>query len=160
MTTARIISRTEGIDANLKKFNLDAILIPTEGQSRILRQVFAHSKQHPGYAPTPAALAGYPIVTGMHYDFRCITLAQNIFLVPLGFYPDNTLPVRTPGNPTLSKAPGVPFGLSFTGMAWTEHKLLGFAYAYEQATNHRLRRRAYEEAIPKTQLMDVIPLVE
>ena len=96
----------------------------------------------------------------MHYDFRCITLAQNIFLVPLGFYPDNTLPVRTPGNPTLSKAPGVPFGLSFTGMAWTEHKLLGFAYAYEQATNHRLRRRAYEEAIPKTQLMDLISLVE
>ena len=69
LTKARILSRTKGIDANFKKFDLDAILIPTEGQVRILRQVFACSKYHLGFASTPAALAGYPIVTGIHHDF-------------------------------------------------------------------------------------------
>lgn len=76
--------------------------------------------------------------------------------VPLGFRPDNTIPTHAPRNPTLSKAAGVPFGLSFTGMAWTEYKLLGYAYAYEHATKHRLQRRAYEKATPKTQLIDII----
>ena len=33
--------------------------------------------------------------------------------------------------------PDYPLGLTFTGRAWTEHKLLRLAYAYEQATNLR-----------------------
>jgi amidase len=32
---------------------------------------------------------------------------------------------------------GLPVGLSFTGGAWSEPKLIGLAYAYEQATKHR-----------------------
>jgi amidase len=37
------------------------------------------------------------------------------------------------GKPT----PRYPIGLTFTGPAWSEHKLLRFAYAYEQASNMR-----------------------
>jgi amidase len=33
--------------------------------------------------------------------------------------------------------PDYPLGLTFTGRAWSEHKLLRLAYAYEQATNMR-----------------------
>jgi amidase len=33
--------------------------------------------------------------------------------------------------------PDYPLGLTFTGRAWSEHKLLRLAYAYEQATNLR-----------------------
>ena len=33
---------------------------------------------------------------------------------------------------------GLPVGLSFIGRAWSESKLIGFAYAYERATRHRL----------------------
>jgi amidase len=33
--------------------------------------------------------------------------------------------------------PDYPLGLTFTGLAWSEHKLLRLAYAYEQATNMR-----------------------
>ncbi|KAL8280372.1 hypothetical protein RQP46_007289 [Phenoliferia psychrophenolica] len=40
------IGRTRGIDAVLKKYNLDALVLPSEG-----------------YATAPAAIAGYPIVT-------------------------------------------------------------------------------------------------
>jgi amidase len=32
---------------------------------------------------------------------------------------------------------GLPVGLSFVGAAFTEAKLIGYAYAYEQATHHR-----------------------
>lgn len=50
----------------------------------------------------------------------------------------------------------MPFGISFMGTAYSEPSLIGFAYAYEQHTRTRLQRRAYPEATPKIQLIDVI----
>jgi len=44
-------------------------------------------------------------------------------------YPDITVP--------MGFISGLPVGISFFGPAWTEPKLLGIAYAYEQATKHR-----------------------
>ncbi|KAF8493345.1 amidase signature enzyme [Gautieria morchelliformis] len=73
------LGRTRGIDGTLKQFNLDALLIPTDG-----------------FTSTPAAIAGYPVVT-----------------VPLGFQPDSV--VATPANPTIANGPGIPFGISFMG---------------------------------------------
>jgi amidase len=115
------LGRTRGIDAALKAHNLDALVLPARG-----------------WTTTPAALAGYPIVT-----------------VPLGFYPDG-IAVEPAGPKTVWPAPGAPFGLSFLGTAWSEAKLVGYAYAYEQKTKTRLQRRAYPAAIPLTQLKDVI----
>ncbi|QRV99696.1 amidase [Ceratobasidium sp. AG-Ba] len=84
-----------------------------------------------------ASLAGYPMVT-----------------VPLGFLPDDT-PI-TPNPQLLFPAPGVPFGVAFIGRAYSEPDLIGFAYAYEQHTHTRLKRRAYTQAVPHTQIKDVI----
>ncbi|KAI0795623.1 amidase signature enzyme [Abortiporus biennis] len=92
----------------------------------------------PGFTTVPAAIAGYPIVT-----------------VPLGFYPENVT-IALAGPETVYPAPGVPFGLSFLGTAFSEFELIGFAFAYEQKTKTRLARKAFAEAIPKTQLKDVI----
>ncbi|EKM56725.1 uncharacterized protein PHACADRAFT_254013 [Phanerochaete carnosa HHB-10118-sp] len=92
----------------------------------------------PGFTTVPAAIAGYPIVT-----------------VPLGFYPENVT-IALAGPETVYPAPGVPFGLSFLGTAFSEFSLVGFAFAYEQETQTRLVRKAFAEAIPKTQLQDVI----
>ncbi|KAL5478256.1 hypothetical protein ACEPAI_2440 [Sanghuangporus weigelae] len=92
----------------------------------------------PGFTTVPAAIAGYPIVT-----------------VPLGFYPDNVT-IQSAGPLTVYPAPGVPFGLSFLGTAFSELKLVGFGFAYEQATKTRLARRAFPAAIPKTQLSDIV----
>ncbi|KAF8143819.1 amidase signature enzyme [Mycena galopus ATCC 62051] len=87
-----------------------------------------------------AGFVGYPIVT-----------------VPLGFLPNDTVPDTNGGADTpISTAPGLPFGLTFVGTAFSESKLLAFAYAYEQATQTRLNRTAYEAATPKTQLVDVV----
>ncbi|KAI0826093.1 amidase signature enzyme [Irpex lacteus] len=92
----------------------------------------------PGFTTVPAAIAGYPIVT-----------------VPLGFYPENVT-IALAGPETVYPAPGVPFGLSFLGTAFSEFELIGLAFAYEQKTKTRLARKAFAEAIPKTQLQDII----
>ncbi|KAG6856086.1 hypothetical protein H0H87_007526 [Tephrocybe sp. NHM501043] len=91
-----------------------------------------------GFTTTPAAIVGYPIVT-----------------VPLGFFSDNVT-IERAGPQTVYPAPGVPFGLSFLGTAFSEFDLIGFAYAYEQKTLVRLGRKAFEAAIPKTQLGDIV----
>ncbi|KAI0786931.1 amidase signature enzyme [Abortiporus biennis] len=113
------LGQTRGIDATLKQFNLDALVLTTSGASG------------------PAAIAGYPIVT-----------------VPLGFQPANT--TLSPAQPTRSMGPNMPFGISFMGTAFSEFQLISFAFAYEQATHTRLKQLAFPDAIPKTQLKDVI----
>ncbi|KAJ7432103.1 amidase signature domain-containing protein [Mycena galericulata] len=91
-----------------------------------------------GIITSPAAVVGYPIIT-----------------VPLGFLPDNVTIVSV-GPETVYPAPGVPFGLSFVGTAFSDFGLIGFGFAYEQETQTRLARKAFPAAIPKTQLKDVI----
>jgi amidase len=44
-------------------------------------------------------------------------------------YPNTTVP--------MGFVFGLPVGLSFMGLAWTESRLIGLAYAFEQATRHR-----------------------
>ncbi|OJT03693.1 hypothetical protein TRAPUB_5721 [Trametes pubescens] len=113
------LGATRGIDATLKAFNLDALLLPS------------------AVAPGPAAIAGYPIIS-----------------VPLGFLPPNT--TLAPAQPIRSSGPNQPFGIAFMGTAFSEFHLISFAFAYEQATHNRLKQLAFPEAIPKTQLADII----
>ena len=83
-----------------------------------------------------------------------LTRAQPRPPVPLGFLPADT--PLAPAAPTRARGPNQPFGLAFMGTAWTEFALLSYAYAYEQATQTRLRVRAFSEAVPRTQLADVV----
>ncbi|KAJ7720972.1 amidase signature enzyme [Mycena maculata] len=91
-----------------------------------------------GLTTVPAAVVGYPIIT-----------------VPLGFFPNNVT-IGSAGPETVYPAPGVPFGLSFLGTAFSDFDLIGFGYAYEQKTQTRLARKAFPAAVPTTQLQDVI----
>ncbi|KAI0357728.1 amidase signature enzyme [Trametes cingulata] len=113
------LGQTRGIDGALRAFKLDALLLPTD------------------IASSPAAIAGFPIVT-----------------VPLGFLPADT--PLSPAQPTRESGPNMPFGLSFLGTAFSEFELISFAFAYEQATHTRLKVRAFPAAIPKTQLADIV----
>ncbi|OAX42252.1 amidase signature enzyme [Rhizopogon vinicolor AM-OR11-026] len=92
-----------------------------------------------GVASEPAAIAAYPIIS-----------------VPLGFQSDTVEVSPNPPAPLHTQAPGLPFGIAFIGTAYSEFNLIGFAYAFEQATHARLKRRAYAEAIPVTQIKDVL----
>lgn len=82
-------------------------------------------------------------------------LSDCVSKVPLSFYPDNVT-VGSAGPLTVYPAPGVPFGLSFLGTAFSEFDLIGFAFAYEQKTQTRLARKAFPAAIPTTQLKDIV----
>ncbi|KAI0634590.1 amidase signature enzyme [Trametes polyzona] len=113
------LGATRGIDAALKNFKLNALILPTD------------------IASSPPAIAGFPIVS-----------------VPLGFLPPDT--PLSPAQPTRESGPNMPFGLAFLGTAFSEFELIGFAFAYEQATHTRLKVRAFPAAIPKTQLADVV----
>lgn len=73
----------------------------------------------------------------------------------MGFFPENTT-IQSIGPETVYPAPRVPIGLSFLGTAYSEMDLISYAFAYEQKTHTRLKRKAYAAAIPKTQLKDVI----
>jgi amidase len=57
------------------------------------------------------------------------------------FQGSSSTPAAVAGYPsitvTMGSAMGLPVGLSFVGPAWSEGKLLGLAYAYEQGTKHR-----------------------
>ena len=95
-----MLAGTQGIDAALKKYKLDALIAPTGGPAWITDWI--NGDHIGGGSSTPAAVAGYPDIT-----------------VPAGF------------------VHGLPIGLSFFGAAWSEPKLIGFAYAFEQATHAR-----------------------
>ncbi|ESK92785.1 glutamyl-trna amidotransferase subunit a [Moniliophthora roreri MCA 2997] len=111
----------------------------TKGIDAVLKEYNLDALVFPGIdSAIAAALAGYPIIT-----------------VPLSFYPDDT-PVTKTGPKTVYPAPGLPIGLSFIGLAFSEYDLLGYAYAFEQKTKTRLMRKAYPSAVPRTQLKDVI----
>ncbi len=104
------LSATEGIDAVMKQNNLDAILFPGSSGAAI------------------AAKPGYPTV-----------------IVPFGFVPNVpfTGTAATGGAPPNPFPPGFdplpsPFGVSFTGMACSEPRLLELAFAFEQATRRRV----------------------
>ncbi|KAJ7236895.1 amidase signature enzyme [Mycena haematopus] len=133
------LGSTQGIDFVLKKFNLDALVLPAPGFTTV------PAGKHPATfirctfcLLISTAVVGYPIVT-----------------VPLGFFPDNVT-IGSAGPETVYPAPGVPFGLSFLGTAFSEFELIGFGFAYEQKTQTRLARKAFPAAIPSTQLKDVI----
>jgi amidase len=92
------LSGEEGIDAVLKKYNLDALVFPGSSVAAL------------------AAKAGYPTV-----------------IVPYGMVPNA---------PTVPFPPGfvakpAPFGVSFTGTACSEPKLIELAYSFEHATKRR-----------------------
>ena len=102
-------AREEGIDATMKKYNLDAIVAPTGGPAWTIDVI--NGDHDTGGSSSPAARAGYPDIT-----------------VPAGYIYD------------------LPIGISFFGAAWSEPKLLKYAYAFEQATKAR-RKPAFRADI-------------
>ncbi|KAG0647866.1 amidase [Hyphodiscus hymeniophilus] len=78
-----------------------------------------------------------------------------IVTVPLGVYPPGTPVVNSRGSWGLVKAaPNIPFGIGFLGTRFSEAKLIGMAYAFEQRTQARLKAQPY--LLPTTELVDVV----
>jgi amidase len=106
----QLLSRANGIDAVLQANHLDAILTPAANGADL------------------AARAGYPLL-----------------VVPFGMVPNSPPAVPPAGaQPRQGSFPSgfnpkpAPFGVGFTGTACSEPRLLGIAYAFEQATKRRV----------------------
>ena len=89
------------------------------------------------FASTFPAVIGAPIVT-----------------VPLGKYPANATVVTNTRGDLNATAPNVPFGISFFAERFSEAKLIGFGYAFEQRTKVRNTITPYVQ--PTIELADVI----
>jgi amidase len=74
-------------------------------------------------APTGSPAWLTDLVNGDHFLGASSTAAA------VAGYPNVTVPA--------GEVYGLPVGISFMGRAWSEAKLIGLAYAYEQATRHR-----------------------
>ena len=82
------------------------------------------------------AIAGLPVIT-----------------VPLGFFPPDTPVVMNAKGTMVSVGPGIPFGISLLGRRWSEEKLVGLAYAFEQKT--KVRERLSPLIVPSFELGDL-----
>jgi len=96
----------------------DILLAGTEGIDQVMKADHLDALLFPGAGGAAiAAKPGYPTV-----------------IVPFGMVPN----APTPPFPNGFDAKPQPFGVAFTGMACSEPKLLGMAYAFEQATKRRV----------------------
>jgi amidase len=106
----QLLSRTNGIDGVLQAYRLDAIMTPGANGADL------------------AARAGYPLI-----------------VLPFGMVPSSP-PNGPAGGAAQRQGPfpagfnpkPAPFGVGFTGTACSEPRLLGIAYAFEQATKRRV----------------------
>ncbi len=97
---------------------VDALVFPTWAQPPVLNGDRNTQLMTP--EPRPAPAAG-PTGLGASLTFVGSTLQWPALSVPSGFLSD----------------PALPLGLQMLGRAWDDARLVGFAYAYEQATLHR-----------------------
>ena len=93
-------------------------LAAIEGIDSVMKRQNLDALLFPGSSGSwVAAMAGYPSV-----------------IVPVGFVPN----APTPPFPDGFDAKPAPYGVSFTGMACSEPRLIELAYAFEQATKRRV----------------------
>jgi len=74
----RRLARTEGIDAVMKRFNLDALVAPTGGPAWLTDLVNGDSSMSPSPS-TIAAVAGYPHVTVPMGSYRGLPIGLSFF---------------------------------------------------------------------------------
>jgi amidase len=94
------------------------LLSATQGIDMVMKREKLDALVFPGSSGSwVAAMPGYPTV-----------------IVPIGFVPNEP----TPPFPEKFNAKPAPYGVSFTGMACSEPRLIEIAYAFEQATRRRV----------------------
>ena len=103
---------------------MDLVLSRTRGLDKIYAAGFDAVLFPANRGANIAARAGYPSI-----------------VVPGGFVPNPAVPppplTPPPPFPAGFNAEPSPYGVTFSGPAFSEPRLIGLAYAFEQATHHR-----------------------
>jgi amidase len=102
--------------AAMDQRKIDAVIFPTSAQ---LPPINGDRNTQLVAEPKPAPNAG-PIAVNGGLTFVASALRWPALTVPSGYLGE-----------------GLPQGLQILGRAWDEAKIIGYAYAYEQATHHR-----------------------
>jgi len=135
--------------------------MPYFGQELLLRAQKKGPLTSPAYLKARATCRSLARVQGIDLVMRKYRL--DAIVAPTGspawttdlvngdhFTGASSTPAAVAGYPSIAvpagQAFGLPVGISFIGTAWSEAKLLGLAYAYEQATKHRQPPRLTEHA--------------
>jgi amidase len=135
-----------GVLGALKTYNLDALILPTDGSAGLPARA--------GLPIVTVPLGFYPSNTTVVKSPRgLVEVGPNVPLVNFSCF---MLPSLPPGfyqvfNKILISGR---FGLAFMGAKWSEETLIGLAYAFEQRTHTRNKIKPY--LLPNTQLADVI----
>jgi amidase len=108
-----------------KKY-LDALEKSHNGSKKILDAVFNENKLDAICGITMGASCSIDMIYGDRWGDYSLTMPAAI-----SGYPHITVPG--------GKVYDLPIGLSFFGTAYSESKLIGMAYAYEQATKNRIK---------------------
>lgn len=83
-------------------------------------------------------------------------LGTPVVTVPMGAYPAGTNVTQNARGNLNQTGPGIPFGLAFMAEKWSEQKLIGMAYAFEQRTQVRGKVGPLARNLPGTELADVV----
>jgi amidase len=107
-------------DAAYRKARASCLaLTRTQGIDRALKTHQVRALVYPSNGPAwPIDLVNGDRFTGGDSSFAAVS-----------GYPSLTVP--------MGQVQGLPIGLSFTGTAWSDAELYGYAFAFEQATRHR-----------------------
>lgn len=94
-----------------------------------------------------------PTVFASHFP---ALLGSPVISVPMGSYPAGTNVTQNPRGNLNRTGPGIPFGISFMAERFSEQKLIGLAYAFEQRTHVRERVLPLPQNVPKTELKHIV----
>jgi amidase len=83
-------------------------------------------------------------------------LGTPVVTVPMGSYPAGSNVTQNSRGDLNATGPGIPFGLSFVAEKWSEEKLIGLAYAFEQRSMVQSKVKPLPENVPKTEIADVV----
>lgn len=94
-----------------------------------------------------------PTTFASHYP---ALLGSPVVTVPMGAYPANSSFTLNSYGDLNATGPNLPIGLSFMAERFSEQKLIGLAYAFEQRTNIRQQVQPLPSNIPTTEIADVL----
>ena len=85
-------------------------------------------------------------------------LGTPVVTVPLGAYNGSANVTQNRRKDLNETGPGIPFGLAFMAEKWSEEKLIGMAYAFEQRTMVRNKVQPLAVNLPSTEIADVVSM--
>ncbi|KAK5074150.1 hypothetical protein LTS08_005109 [Lithohypha guttulata] len=94
-----------------------------------------------------------PTIFASHFP---AVLGTPVVTVPMGAYPTDANVTQNRRGDLNATGPGIPFSISFMAEKWSEEKLIGMAYAFEQRTKVRQKVLPLQINTPTTEIANIV----